>query len=102
KPEPEPELAPEPEPDPIPEELTLADEPELEVEPPVVREERIEEPLKLAPTWPDEELRLSDEELPTRAEFLDDLTVSVAVEEPEPDVEAVEEAPVEEPEPVAP
>jgi hypothetical protein len=63
------ELAPE-------EDLGLADEPEpvtVPVRPPV-RE------LVLASTLDDGELRLSDEELPVRAEFLDDITLP----EPEP------------------
>ncbi len=75
------------------EELGLAEE--LEPEPVPVRRSRKE--LVLTPVFEEAELRLSDEELPIRAEFLDDITL------PTEEVEySVAEAPEPPPAPVLP
>ena len=65
-------------PQPLPQEdFTLADEEPLPELPPFVP------PRRELALWDEDELRLSDEELPTPAEYLDDITIEMDVE-PEP------------------
>ncbi|HTN73812.1 MAG TPA: AAA family ATPase [Pirellulaceae bacterium] len=107
------EVAP-PLPAPVPEPtfiaLPIIEKPEPELE--LAFAEPLPEPAPLAPTpprelalWQDEELRLSDEELPIAAEYLDDITVDFEPEpEPQPefDFTLAEAPPARRPKPLMP